>query len=141
MRRLLLIAITGAVLAQATVSEELTGVFAAMASALSDANPEEFLRAFDRSMSGYQQLADNVRALATQNAVSCSVEIVSQKGDDHAQEVELEWLLEIKGIGQSAVSETREGVVKCKLERQKKKWRIVALDPVGFFAAPGADRQ
>jgi hypothetical protein len=140
MRRLFLMAIIAASLAQATVIEELTSLFASMASGLSDANPEEFLRAIDPAMPGYGQLAGSIRALATQNAVSCSIEIVSQKGDDYAQEVELQWLLEIKGIGESGVSVRREAVVKCKLERQKKKWHIVMLDPISFFAAPGADR-
>src|SRR5450755_1358619 len=101
MRRLLWIAIAAATLAQAAVTEELTGLFASMASALSDANPGEFLRAIDPAMPGYELLAGNIRALATQNAVSCSIEIASQKGDDRTQEVELQWLLEIKGIGQS----------------------------------------
>jgi hypothetical protein len=140
MRRLFSIAIIAACLAQATVTEELTGLFASMASGLSDANPGEFLRAIDPAMPGYGQLAGSIRALATQNAVSCSIEITSQKGDDHTQEVELQWLLEIKGIGESSVLVRREAVVKCKLERQKKKWRIVALDPIGFFAAPATDR-
>ena len=133
-------AIIAASLAQATITEELNGLFASMASGLSDANPGEFLRAIDPSMPGYGQLAGSIRALATQNAVSCSIEIASQKGDDRTQEVEVQWLLEIKGIGESGVAVTREAVVKCKLERQKKKWRIVMLDPIGFFGAPGADR-
>jgi hypothetical protein len=140
MRRLFLIAVTAVAFSQAAVTEELTGLFASMASALSDANPGEFLRAIDPAMPGYTQLAGNIRALATQNAVSCSIEIVSQKGDDHTQDVNLQWLLEIKGIGQSSVAITRELVVKCKLEHQKKKWRIIALDPIDFFAAPTADR-
>jgi hypothetical protein len=140
MRRLLWIAIAVAVLAHATVTEELNGLFASMASALSDANPGEFLRAIYPSMPGYAQLAGNIRALATQNAVSCTIEITNQKGDEHSQDVELQWLLEIKGIGQSGVAITREAVIKCKLERPKKKWRIVALDPIGFFAPPASDR-
>jgi len=139
MRRLLLIAIAAAALARAGVTEDLTALFTSMASGLSDANPGDFLRAIDPSMPGYDRLAANIRALATENAVSNSLEITSQKGDERAQEVELQWLLEIKGIGESGIAVTREGTVKCKLERQKKKWRIVALEPVSFFAALATD--
>jgi hypothetical protein len=140
MRRLFLIAIVAAILARAGATEELTALFTSMASGLSDANPGEFLRAIDPSMPAYDRLAANIRALATENAVSNSIEITSQKGDSRTQEVELQWLLEIKGIGQSSVSTRREGTVKCKVERRGKKWRIVALEPIDFFAAPATDR-
>jgi hypothetical protein len=140
MRRLFLIAISAGILVQAGAKQELAEQFASMASALSDANPGEFLRAIDPSMPGYEGFAANIRALATENAVSSSLEITSQKGDERTQEVELQWLLEIKGIGQSSVALQREGLVKCKLERRKKKWRIVSLEPLNFFNAPSADQ-
>src|SRR5262252_3358633 len=114
MRRLILLAIVAAAGVHADTTRDLNDLFAVMASALSDANPQEFLRAIDRALPGYDRFAANIRALATENAVSNSVEITSQKGDDHAQEVELDWLLDIKGIGQSGVSVRREAILKCK---------------------------
>jgi hypothetical protein len=134
MRRLFLLAIAAAALAPGDTSGELIDLFASMASALSEANPDVFLRAIDPAMPGYERFASNIRALATQNALSNSIEIVSQKGDDRVQDVELDWLLEISGKGQSLVFIRREVIVKCRLERQKKKWRVVALDPADFFA-------
>ena len=139
MRRFFLIAIAATVLASDDAPQELIDLFATMASALTEANPDVFLRAIDPSMPGYERLAANVNALATQNALSNSIEIVSQKGDDRVQVVELDWLLEIIGKGESHVFVRREVLVKCRLERQKKKWRIVALDPSDFFAPPSSD--
>ncbi len=139
MRRLVLFAIAAAAAVQADPKQEVTDLFASMASALTDANPRDFLRAVDPATLGYERLAANIRALATENAVSNEVEITSQKGNDHSQEVELDWLLDIKGIGQSGVSISREAILKCRLERRGKKWRIVALDPLNFFAPPGAE--
>ena len=139
MRRLFLLAIAATTLAPGDTQRDMIDLFGSMASALSEANPDVFLRAIDPSMPGYERLAANVNALATQNALSNSIEIVSRKGDDRVQDVELDWLLEIIGKGESHVFVRREVLVKCRLERQKKKWRIVALDPSDFFAPPSSD--
>src|ERR1700674_5061902 len=138
MRRLFLLTIAAAALAPGDTPQDVIDLFASMASALSEANPDVFLRAIDPAMPGYERFASNVRALATQNALSNSIEIVSQKGDDRVQDVELDWLLEISGKGQSLVVIRREVIVKCRLERQKKKWLVVALDPGDFFAPPNS---
>ena len=139
MRRLVLLAIAAAALAPGDTSQELIDLFASMASALSEANPDVFLRAIDPAMPGYDRFAANVRALAAQNALSNAIEIVSQKGDDRAQAVELDWLLDIRGKGGSLLYVRREDIVKCRLERQKKKWRIVSIEPADFFAPPSPD--
>jgi hypothetical protein len=138
MRRLVALTIAAAALARGDTPRELVDLFATMASALSEANPDVFLRAFDPSMPGYGRFAANVRALATQNALSNSVEIAKQEGDDRVQVIELDWLMEITGKGESRVYVRREATVKCRLERQKKKWRIVALDPADFFLPPSS---
>jgi hypothetical protein len=140
---LVLLAVGGAGLAQAQKSApqqpDLSGFFASLVSALSDAKPVEFLRAVDPAMPGYERFAANIHALATENAVSSSVVVTSQEGDASRQEVELAWRLEIKGIGESGVFVVRESTVKCKLERQRKRWRVVSLEPLSFFAPPGAE--
>ena len=139
MRRLFLFAIAAAALAWSDTAQELIDLFASMASALSEGNPGVFLRAIDPSMPGYERFAANIYALTTQNGLSNSVEVISQKGDDDVQMVELDWLLDISGKGQSHLFVRREMTVKCRLERRKKKWRVVALEPADFFAPPGSD--
>jgi murein L,D-transpeptidase YcbB/YkuD len=135
-RSLLLLAAT---LAAADPRQELIDVFGAMASALSEGNPAVFLRAIDPAMPGYQRFAGALKALATQNALSCAIEISKQEGDSRVQTVELDWLLEIVGKDDSHTFVRRQAAVKCRLERQKNKWRIVSLEPSSFFAPPGAD--
>ena len=132
-RALLLSAVT---LAFADTRDELIRVFGAMAAALSEDNPAVFLRAIDPSMPGYPRFAESVKALAAQNAVSSSIEIASQEGDDRAQNVELDWLLEVTGKDQNHVFVRREATVKCRLERRGGKWRIVSIEPASFFAPP-----
>ncbi len=67
-----------ATLAFADTTQELIDVFGSMASALSEDNPAVFLRAIDPSAPGYAALARNVNALANQNELTCSIEIVKQ---------------------------------------------------------------
>jgi murein L,D-transpeptidase YcbB/YkuD len=136
--RICLILAVVAALARADTRQDLLDLFTSMASALSEENPAAFLRAIDPSMPGYQQFADNVNALAAQNAVSSSIEIIKQEGDDRVQNVELDWLLEITGKDQNHAVLHRQSVVKCRLERRKNTWRVVSLDPASFFAPPGA---
>jgi hypothetical protein len=61
---------------------------------------------------------------------------VKQEGSDAVQVVELDWLLEIRGKDQSHIFQRRQSIVKCRLERKGRKWRIVSLDPQSFFAPP-----
>jgi hypothetical protein len=114
-------------------------LFGSMASALSESNPSVFLRAIDPSMPGYGRFASAIEALATQNSLGNSIEITKQEGDDRVQVVELDWLLEITGKSDSHVFVRREGLVKCRLEKRKKKWRVVAIDPLTFFTPPAWD--
>jgi hypothetical protein len=134
LRRTLLAAIAASALADTRT--EMVDLFGAMAGALSEADPETFLRAIDPSLPDYGRFAASVRALALQDDLSSSLEIVKQEGSDAVQVVELDWLLEIRGKDQSHIFQRRQSTVKCRLERKGRKWRIVSLDPQSFFAPP-----
>jgi hypothetical protein len=134
LRRTLLAAIAASALADTRA--EIVDLFGAMAGALSEADPETFLRAIDPSLPDYGRFVAGVRALALQNDLSSSIEIVKQEGSDAVQVVELDWLLEIRGEDQSHIFQRRQAIVKCRLERKGRKWRIVSLDPQTFFAPP-----
>jgi hypothetical protein len=90
-------------------------------------------------MPGYARFAADVNALAMQNGLSNSVVFTKQDGDDRSQVVELDWLLEITGKAESHVFVRRETMVKCRVERRKRGWRIVAFDPADFFTPPSSD--
>src|SRR5436305_5870447 len=111
LRRTLLAMIAAAALAD--TREELIELFGAMAAALSEGDPEAFLREIDPSMPDYARFAANVRALALQNDLSSSIEINRQEGDDSIQLVELDWMLEIRGKDQTHRFLRRLSMVKC----------------------------
>src|SRR5689334_20151117 len=114
MRRLFLIAAVSAALVSGDTKQDVIDLFATMTAALSESNPQVFLRAIDPAMPGYARFAADVNALAMQNTISNSVVFVKQEGDDRNQIVELDWLLEITGKAESHVYVRRETMVKCR---------------------------
>src|SRR3954453_17391631 len=135
-RRAFLIAGLIATRLAADTRQDLMDLFGDMASALTEGNPEGFLRPIDPAAGNYAALAANIRGLAMQNDLSSSIELNKQEGDDNIQVVELEWLLNIRGRNESHLAARRQGIIKCRLERRIKKWRIVSLEPAEFFAPP-----
>jgi hypothetical protein len=98
------------------------------AEALANQDAGDFLSHFDPKMPGYAKLSDDVQALLARSEVSSTIEIVSDRGDNQKQILELDWLLQ---IDQDAPSRR---IVKCTLEKQGKKWKFVSFDPVDLFA-------
>ena len=111
-------------------------LFTGMASALSEGNPIAFMQPFDRSMPGVQELRAYVTALIAQAEVLSSIEILSDEGDDAHRTVELDWFLQIRDREETGPVVRRRETVKCRLERRGKKWVVVSLAPLAFFAPP-----
>jgi len=123
-------------LAMAVTLPDVLDFLRATAEALSTAHSEDkhlasdarpFLDKFDPRMPEYGTLRREVETLVTAVQVGSAIEIVSEEGDDQKRSIELDWLLEIEG------QHARRKILKCRMERQGKKWKITALEPVDFF--------
>ncbi|MBM3745195.1 MAG: hypothetical protein FJW34_05315 [Acidobacteria bacterium] len=121
---------------RADEAAEVRDLLARMAGALGDASAAEFLRCFDRQMSGYARLERQVYALLNQFAVASSVEVLEQRGDQRQRNLEADWLLEMRSLAATGPLERRRGILKLTLERRGRDWRIRALDPPDFFEPP-----
>jgi hypothetical protein len=133
-RRVFLMALAAPLLADAR--QEILDLVTEMASALSEGNGLAFLDHVDHSMRDYEKLERNIMALTAQNEVTSSIALLTEDGDDHARSADLDWFLQIRSREQTGPLERRRQTVKCGLERGKKKWRVVSLEPISFFAAP-----
>jgi len=120
----------------ADTRQEIIDLFTTMASALSEGNGLAFLDHVDHAMPDYGKLEKYILALAAQNEVMSSIDVLKDEGDDHTRTAELDWFLQIRSREQSGPLERRRQIIKCRLERPKKKWRVMAIEPVGFFAPP-----
>jgi hypothetical protein len=121
-------------LALADPATDILNVFRASAEALTNDDSAAFLDKFDRSMPGYATLETNIEGLLAAYDVGSTIEVVTDEGDGQVRTVELDWLLLLtqKDAANSS-QETRRRVVKCRLERRGKRWKITALEPVDFF--------
>jgi len=93
-----------------------------------------FLDYFDRKMSGYETLRANAMALVAQADLRSTIDLVSNEGGDRSREMELDWSLRMVDPATGITSKNREEHVKCRVEKQGKKWRIVAFEPLALFA-------
>ena len=118
-------------------AQEVVDLITSAAASLSAGNAAAFLAAFDRAMPGYETLRANITALERQAEVQSSIDLVENEGDDRRRSLELDWILRIRRE-QEATPGRRQQRVKCRVEKSGKKWRIIALEPLEFFAPPGA---
>jgi hypothetical protein len=127
-----LLAIATFTLAGATA--DVLDFFAAQADALANDDAARFLTSFDPMMQGYGALKDNVESLLAGNDIESEIEVVSDDGDATARSLNLDWVLiaREKGVFNGNAVRRRQ-VVKCKIERQGKQWKVTALEPVEFF--------
>ena len=103
-------------------------VFRDIAEALANRDADVFLDQFDRQMPGYETLRDEIRELlAVTQEIGTTVDVISDEGDEQKRSLELDWVLKID------TADPRRQIVKCRAEKQGKKWKITALDPVEFF--------
>jgi len=117
------------------LDREVLDLLGQLATALSGGDPHDFLSAFDSSMPGYGQFEANVIALTGQNEILTSIAPIREQNEGAELVLELDWLLEIRSRQPSGPLVRRRETVTCRLAKRKKRWRIVALAPLGFFSA------
>jgi hypothetical protein len=118
---------------------DVVDLFASMTAALSADNAAQFMRGFDARMPDRDKLKDQIAAMLDQAEVASSVELLRDEGDDERRTVELDWYLELRSRSPEGPLLRRREVVRCGLQRENKRWRIVSLAPLDFLAAPRFD--
>jgi hypothetical protein len=132
MRTALLLLIS--MVAAADPAADVLKVFRDAAEALTNDDAAAFLDNFDRDMPGYASLRTNIEGMLAAYEVGSTIEVVSDEGDDQTRNVELDWvLLATRKDAINSAQETRRQVVKCRLERRGKRWKITRLEPVDLF--------
>ena len=103
-------------------------VFREIAEALANRDADAFLDQFDRQMPEYEKLRDEIRELlAVTQEIGTTMDVISDEGDELKRSLELDWVLKFD------TEDPRRQIVKCRAEKQGKKWKITALEPVEFF--------
>jgi hypothetical protein len=116
--------------------QQVFDLFSKIASALSDDDAAMFIEAVDPGMPHFEDFRRDVVALTDLADLTNSIEVLSDTGDDTHRAEELDWFLEIVGKSEPHSLERRRETVKFRLERKSKKWKIMSIDPLSFFAPP-----
>jgi hypothetical protein len=122
----LFLLLAAAAFAQNRLPEQMD-VFRAVTEALANQDAHAFLNHFDPKMPQYEKLRSEIQDLfGMAQEIGSTIDVITLDGN----KLELDWLLRIDN------AEPRRQIVKCQVEKQGKKWTIIALDPVEFFRAP-----
>ena len=78
----------------------------------------------------------NIPALLLAYDAHLSIELLNEAGDSIARTVELDWFLQIVEKQDTGGITRRREIVKCRLVKEKKKWRINSFEPLSLFALP-----
>ena len=121
-------------LAWAEPPADVLDLFREAAEALANDDANTFLATFDPNMAGYAVFRDEIVGLLAAHDVGSTIEVVNDEGDDQKRSLDLDWLLVIsEKNAANGKKETRRRVLKCRIERQGKQWKITALEPADFF--------
>jgi hypothetical protein len=114
--------------------QDVTDVVSTLAGALGDDNPQLFLKNLDHGMAGYRQLEQDIVALAAENFISCTVEVISSNGTGSALTADLDWYMSLKSQQDENLIERRRTKVTIKIEKRGKKWVVTSFSPITIFA-------
>jgi hypothetical protein len=107
--------------------KDVEDLFRTAAEALADKDSAAFLGKFDPKMPDFATLRDEILALLDHSDVSSMIEVVTDEGDGQQHAVQLDWTLQIDE------DQPRRQILKFRIERQGRKWKIVSVEPVEFF--------
>jgi hypothetical protein len=137
-RRAALFTLCAATAQAADSSQEAWELVTTLAGALGRSNAGEFLSVCDATMPAYATLRRNVSALIAQADAESGIDPVLNEGDDSGRELVVDWQLHlVDRTGLQRLTARRENV-HLRLEKRRSKWKILAIEPVAFFAPPSA---
>jgi len=106
-------------------------VFRLVNEALANQDADAFLDQFDPKTPQYEKLRDEIQELfGMAQEIGSTIDVITDEGDELKRTLDLDWLLKIDNHA------AKRQIVKCRVEKQGKKWKITALDPVEFFRVP-----
>ena len=120
-------------LALAQPPPDVLKFFQTAAENLADADEQAFVNHFDPNMPGFAALRENIQTLLAAREVASAIEVVTDEGDSTQRQLQLDWVLSTTEKIPLGQSRTRRVIVKCKIERQGKHWKITAFQPLDFF--------
>ena len=120
----------------AGAQSEVRDLLRDIAGAMAEGNARRVAGFIDPRLRDFARLERDLTALVEQYEITTAIDVVRDEGDERSRALELDWYLQIRTRDLTGVLERRRQAVKCRVEKQGRKWRFVALEPLDFFAPP-----
>jgi len=120
----------------ADAHDEIVDHFAAMAAALADNNAAGFMAGIDKTMAGYDDLKTQINAMVDVTSVASDIDPRKDTGDNQQRAVDLDWFLVLRSKLADGPIVRRRELLHCELRKEGRHWKVVAMTPLSFFAAP-----
>lgn len=105
-----------------------------LAEALSTANASMFFEHIDRKFPDYIGFRRNIYALVEQWDLATTIEPLRVTDGQTERQAEVDWFLELRAKPPSNKLVRRREIVKLKLVRSGKRWKVADLSPVSLFS-------
>ena len=99
----------------------------------SPVNPSWFFRSVDPSMPDLEKLREALTALLRRGEMESSLDMISNEGDDHTRNLEVDWSMQILNDQTQIATLQKEKRIQIQMSWNGKRWRIVSLNPLDFF--------
>jgi hypothetical protein len=103
---------------------------AELATDFSSGEASSALDKFDSKMPAYGEISNNIQALIDQTEVTCAIEIISDTESGGVHKLDLDWIMNLKSMGDNLTVERRREEVTVEMRQVKGKWKITALSPL-----------
>jgi len=137
MRTIALSLLVASLLLAADVDTPYTRI-AKLATYVSGGDATSALETFDKRLTNYGTISEDLTALSTQTDVLCAIDVVGDKeADDEASDVhhlDLDWYMRLTSRADPGLTEARRTRVAVTIQRFGAKWRITALTPDSILA-------
>ena len=108
------------------------------ASALSEGDDVKFMGYLDKGAPHYYDIQMGVNALAAQQDIAASVDVLKETGDEGRIEAVCDFFLQLTSQdGNNTVTRRRERVTIVE-KKEKNGWRIVSISPISILRPVGA---
>ena len=121
------------VLARPDQASDLRTILQRIATGLTDENPADALKPFDRSFSGYNKLSDYFNGLTASYQITNEVNVVDEQDSSDQTTATVDWTITLGDKTNPGVQDSRYRQIQVRMIREKKHWKIIEFSPIDLF--------
>lgn len=114
-------------------ASDLRDVLQRVATGLTDENPSDALKPFDRSLSTYDKLSGYFDGLTSSYQITNEVNVVDEQDSADQITATVDWTITLGDKTNLGVQDSRYREIHVRMIRDKKRWKIVEFSPIDLF--------